>query len=69
MPEILVFVEKGEKFKRRLEINWGDGGISIVKRGEIILRGRDGNIYNVPLNSEHGIICRQLLKENNFSFS
>jgi hypothetical protein len=69
VTEIYVFIERGEKFKRRLEINWGDGGVSIVNRGEIILRGKDGNIYNVPKNSEHDLICRKVILENGYSIS
>jgi hypothetical protein len=67
VTEIFVYIEKGEKFKKRVEINWDDGAISVVKNNEIILRGRDGNVYNVLKNSEHGLICRKVILENGYS--
>jgi len=68
VPEIMVLVDKKtEGFKRRIIINWGDGAESIVRENEINLRGKDGNLYEVPIGSEHGIICREILKENGYS--
>ncbi|HBP51291.1 MAG: hypothetical protein US68_C0013G0008 [Candidatus Shapirobacteria bacterium GW2011_GWE1_38_10] len=67
MTEILAFVEKGESFGRRLEINWGDGGTTIIRDGEIVLRGKDGKTYQVPQNSEHGLICREVVTESGYT--
>jgi hypothetical protein len=69
VPEIFVFIEKGKKFNKRVEINWDDGALSVIRRDEIILRGKDGQTYNVSEDSVHGIICRQLLSEQGFSLS
>ena len=69
MTEIFVYIERGEKFKKRLEINWGDGAVSVINNDGIILRGRDGKTYQVAQDSEHALVCQNVLFEKGFSLS
>ena len=68
MPEILVFVDKGEKFKKRTVINWGDGASTEIDKEKIILHGRDGITRRVRLKEKHCSDCKKLLQSNGYSF-
>jgi hypothetical protein len=67
MAAIEVYVDKKVGgFSERIKIDWLDGATTEIT-DKIVLHGKDGKVYRVPTGSEHGIICRKILKENGYS--